>query len=165
MDKMENEKCLSLEDTEQLCRLYLDCKLSLLEEAELHYVLGILPYRSSVIDEAKILMDISLSCAMECENQKISFIKKTNNKNTQKTFFRRLGMVAASIALIVIAGIPVARYINKQKDFYYQVFTNGKEMSQDKAIIIAEGELERIDNFFEYMENISLEQQHMIESL
>ena len=35
----DNTNILTLQDIEELCRLYLDCELSVLEEQELEYVL------------------------------------------------------------------------------------------------------------------------------
>lgn len=36
----EHDVKLTLQETEQLCRLYMDCQLTVLEETELQYVLG-----------------------------------------------------------------------------------------------------------------------------
>lgn len=159
MDNLEKEKYLSLEETEQLCRLYMECKLSLLEEAELQYVLGLLPYNSPIIEEVRTLMNISLSC--ELESKERLNIKPKNKKN----LFRRTLLVAASVAIIICVGIPIYSHFKQESELYCQVFSNGHELSQDKAIIIAEGELERIDQFFENINNIESEQQQKIESL
>ena len=35
----QNANHITLEEAEQLCRLYMDCQLSVLEETELEYVL------------------------------------------------------------------------------------------------------------------------------
>lgn len=56
----EHDVKLTLQETEQLCRLYMDCKLTVLEETELQYVLGKMPYSSPCIDEARMLMGVSL---------------------------------------------------------------------------------------------------------
>lgn len=49
----DNSQILSLQETEELCRLYLECRLSLLEERELQYVLSKMSYSSPVIDETR----------------------------------------------------------------------------------------------------------------
>lgn len=54
----ELDHILTLQETEQLCRLYMECRLSVLEEAELEYILGKLPYSSPVIDDARTLMAV-----------------------------------------------------------------------------------------------------------
>ena len=159
MDNLDKEKYLSVEETEQLCRLYMECGLTRLEEVELQYVLGILPYSTPVIDEARVLMNISLS-SQAGQNEGTSV--KTEGK--KKNITRRILMIAASIVLILSVGIPVFLHFRRHSDFYCQVFTNGKEVSRDKAIVIAEGELERIDRFFENMQTIESEQQQKTES-
>lgn len=57
----EQDIKLTLQETEQLCRLYMDCRLSVLEETELQYVLGKLPYSSPCIDEVRMLMGHQIS--------------------------------------------------------------------------------------------------------
>ena len=48
MDKREKDTYLSIGEIEQLCILYMECRLSILEEAELHYVLGRVEYLSLI---------------------------------------------------------------------------------------------------------------------
>lgn len=52
----DNDQILNLQETEELCRLYLECQLSVLEERELQYILGKLDYSSPIIDEARQAM-------------------------------------------------------------------------------------------------------------
>lgn len=56
----EHDVKLTLQETEQLCRLYMDCRLTVLEETELQYVLGKMPYSSPCIDEVRMLMGVSI---------------------------------------------------------------------------------------------------------
>ncbi|MDE6560690.1 MAG: hypothetical protein K2K75_04870 [Muribaculaceae bacterium] len=156
---MEKDKYLSIEETEQLCRLYMECRLTLLEEAELQYVLGLLPYDSPIIEEVRRLMDISLSC--EIETQESQLFKPGKKKN----IIKNLLLVAASVVLLLSIGIPIYYHFEQESELYCQVFSNGQEVSKDKALVIAEGELERIDQFFENIKNIESEQQQQIESL
>ena len=51
---------LTFQEIEQLCVLYMDCRLSVLEETELQYVLGKLPYSSPCIDEVRMLMGMEV---------------------------------------------------------------------------------------------------------
>lgn len=160
MDNLEKDKYLSLEETEQLCRLYMDCRLSLLEEAELQYVLGLLDYSSQIIDETRTLLDISLSCEIEQKEQ-----KQTSKNGKKKSIFKRILFAAASVVLILSIGFPIYRHFKEESELYCQVFAHGQELSRDKAIAIAESELARIDKFFENIENIESEQQQKIESI
>ncbi len=83
MDNLEKYKYLSFEETEHLCRLYMDCQLTLLEETELQYVLGFLDYSSPIIDQTRSLMDISLSFEMDQKEQ-------IHNKNKKKGLIKRM---------------------------------------------------------------------------
>ena len=159
MDNLEKDKYLSLDETEQLCRLYMECKLTLLEEAELQYILGILPYDSPIIEEVRRLMDISMSCGMESQESQLF------NPGKKKNLIKKTLLVAASVILLLSIGIPIYYHFEQESDLYCQVFSNGQEVSKDKALVIAEGELERIDQFFENMKSIESEQQQKIESL
>lgn len=160
MDNLEKEKYLSFEETEQLCRLYMDCQLNLLEETELQYVLGFIDYSSPIIDEVRALMNISLSCELE-QNKKT----QKNKKGKKKGLFKRILYAAASVALILSIGFPIYKHFKEESELYCLVFANGQEVSPEKAIAIAESELARIAQFFENMQNIESEQQQKIESL
>ncbi len=159
MDNLEKEKYLSIEETEQLCRLYFECKLTLIEEAELQYVLTQLAYNSPIIEETRRLMNISLACELERK-------ERLNTKpKDKKKFLRKILLAAASVAIIICVGIPIYSHFKQESELYCQVFSYGKEVSHEKAIAIAESELERIDKFFENMKSIESEQQQKIESL
>lgn len=159
MDNLEKDKYLSIEETEQLCRLYMECRLTLLEEAELQYVLGLLPYSTPIIEEVRTLMNISLSCELECKESQLKIPGK------KKNFIRKALIVAASVVVLLSVGIPIYLHFKQESELYCQVFSNGQEVSRDKALAIAEGELERIDKFFEDMKSVESEQQKKIESV
>lgn len=159
MDNLEKDKYISIEETEQLCRLYMECRLTLLEEAELQYVLGLLPYSTPIIEEVRTLMNISLSCELECKESQLKIPGK------KKNFIRKALIVAASVVVLLSVGIPIYLHFKQESELYCQVFSNGQEVSKDKALAIAEGELERIDKFFEDMKSVESEQQKKIESV
>ena len=52
---------ITVEEAEQLCRLYIDCQLSVLEETELEYVLMQSGLDSPLISETRTMMGISRS--------------------------------------------------------------------------------------------------------
>lgn len=56
---MEQVKDLTIEEIEALCRLYNECRLSVLEETELEYVLHCTTLSTDLINETKSLMGIS----------------------------------------------------------------------------------------------------------
>ena len=62
---------LTLQETERLCRLYMDCRLTVLEETELEYVLGHMPYRSALIDDVRRVMgfrSLNVHLAVSCSD-------------------------------------------------------------------------------------------------
>ena len=160
MDKLEKEIYLSLKETEQLCHLFMDCRLTRLEEAELLYLLEKLPYSSPIIDEVREMMSIEMSLASK------STAKDDVATNKRKRYgIKTLIMIAASVVLLLSIGISAYLHSESEDDFYCQVYSYGKEISRDKAVIIAEDELERIDSFLEHIKDIEEEQQYKIESL
>ena len=50
---------LTAQETERLCREYIDCQLSMLEEAELEYVLRMTDFESPSSNDVKTIMGIS----------------------------------------------------------------------------------------------------------
>ncbi len=67
----EHDVTLTLHETEQLCRLYMDCQLTVLEETELQYVLGKMPYSSPCIDEVRTLMGAPIPMGVKKPSKKI----------------------------------------------------------------------------------------------
>ena len=63
----------SIEEVERLCQLYIDCQLSVLEEAELEYVLRHCHFASTIINETKDLMAISRTLKLKAAKQHKGF--------------------------------------------------------------------------------------------
>ncbi len=102
----DNDHILTLRETEQLCRMYLDCQLSVLEERELQYILGKVAYRSEVIDEAREAMLAEGLVLRASEVSEISEIPKTERKRPR---LRRIALIAgAAAAVTILLGLPVA---------------------------------------------------------
>lgn len=131
----EQNHQLTFEETEQLCRLYLDCRLSVLEEAELQYVLGKLPYESPIIDEVRMLAGIVLRPQVDC--------KALRSRRRRRIIHLTTGM-AASIVLAIgiffsitwrhdVAGPSVIAY------------ENGQRLNQQKAQAAVEASIARAE--------------------
>ena len=60
-----NTDRLSVQELEELCRLYLDCRLTRPQEQELHFVLPHEDAHSELIDEDRGLMDFELRLSMD----------------------------------------------------------------------------------------------------
>lgn len=124
---------LTLQETEQLCRLYMDCKLSVLEETELQYVLGKLPYSSPCIDEVRMLMGLSL---------KRSIIRKTVSPPYLRRILTLTIGMAASIALL-IGFFGYGSKSHNAPDNYIVAYENGHRLSRHQAEAAVEASIEK----------------------
>lgn len=62
---------ITVEEAEKLCRLYMDCQLSVLEETELEYVLMQSELDSPLINETRVLMGISRSVNLRAKEKRL----------------------------------------------------------------------------------------------
>ncbi len=67
----QNAKHITMEEAEQLCRLYMDCQLSVLEETELEYVLMQSELDSPLLRETRALMGISRSVNLQAKKKRL----------------------------------------------------------------------------------------------
>ena len=67
----QKAKHITMEDAEQLCRLYMDCQLSVLEETELEYVLMQSELDSPLLRETRALMGISRSVYLQAKKKRL----------------------------------------------------------------------------------------------
>ncbi|MCH5219973.1 MAG: hypothetical protein J1F20_05320 [Muribaculaceae bacterium] len=82
---------LSVGELETLCNLYIECKLSVLEETELYYVLLKTDKDSALINETKVIMGIE---------QKIAYSKPTIV--SKKPFYKRFAFYGAAVCITII---------------------------------------------------------------
>ena len=98
----QNANHLTLEEAEQLCRLYMDCQLSVLEETELEYVLMQSELDSPLLHETRALMGISRSVNLQAK---------------KKSLFVTWGWRAAACVAILIGCVALLRnHITTEKD-------------------------------------------------
>ena len=90
----QNANHITLEEAEQLCRLYMDCQLSVLEETELEYVLMLSELDSPLLRETRALMGISRSVNLQAK---------------KKRLFVTWGWRAAACAAILIGCVALLR--------------------------------------------------------
>ena len=67
----QNAKHITVEEAEQLCRLYMDCQLSVMEETELEYVLMQSELDSPLLRETRALMGISRSVNLQAKKKRL----------------------------------------------------------------------------------------------
>lgn len=98
----QNAKHITMEEAEQLCRLYMDCQLSVLEETELEYVLMLSELDSPLLRETRALMGISRSVNLQAK---------------KKSLFVTWGWRAAACVAILIGSVALLRnHITTEKD-------------------------------------------------
>ena len=151
----EQDVKLTLQETEQLCRLYMDCRLSVLEETELQYVLGKLPYSSPCIDEVRMLMGLTIS-------------KNAAKSSTNKTRFwrsRAVISIAASVSILLIAGITLFRNqsINEHNPSeMYIAYADGHKVSQEHTIRQVEADMKTEEDLLNHIEELESQEQRMV---
>ena len=120
----QNPKHITMEDAEQLCRLYMDCQLSVLEETELEYVLMLSELDSPLLSETRALMGISRSVNLQAK---------------KKRLFVAWGWRAAACVAVLIGCVALLRnHITTETDSIAN--NQGTELSVEKAKDIAKSE-------------------------
>ena len=98
----QDTRHITIEEAEQLCRLYMDCQLSVLEETELEYVLMRSELDSPLLHETRALMGISRSVNLQAK---------------KKSLFVTWGLRAAACAVILIGCVALLRnHVTTEKD-------------------------------------------------
>lgn len=132
-----HDEQFTIEEVESLCLLFQDCKLSVLEETELEYVLMHCDFDSPVITETKELMAISRS------------VKLVEAKKPRKPILAWTIRVAACAA-IMLGVVAVFRYssLNAESE-YCIVYVAGERASDKVAHEIAEADVAKMQQFMQ----------------
>ncbi len=155
----DQDTILTFQETEELCRRYIDCQLSVLEEKELQYVLGYLQYDSPVIQEARESM------MAEGLLSKLQSNKHIPTKTHRFKWKRLTAGIAASVVITVVS-ITFVLKNHKSNDLlsdnhitpelstkdYILAYQNGKRLSHEEAIKAADESEKLINDFFAYAE-------------
>ncbi len=157
----EQDDKLTLQETEQLCRLYIDCSLSVFEETELRYFITQVDYHSPLIDEVRRIMDIDVYIADK------PFIKAYNYK---KRLFSKLFVpisIAASIAIIFSISLIFfqnSSIVQNSDQPYYIAYVDGHRLSDEAARLQIEAEKKSADDFIKEMSELQAREQQMIDN-
>lgn len=139
----EQDNNLTLQEIEQLCRLYMDCRLSVLEETELRYVLGKLPYSSPCIDDVRMLMGLRIpSEACKAKNKRFGFLRNAP----------AIG-IAASIAVtfaIAAALFAVNEFSTDNADVYIAAYSHGKRLNESEAVAATNNAIAKADSLMAF---------------
>ena len=143
----DNDTILTLQELEELCRLYLECRLSVLEEKELELILTTRDASSPLIDETRAVMGVSASMQAPCR---------------RKGWSVRHWVSAAAVALLAAVAVPlVATHLNSEE---YVSYSNGKRLEPEQAKIHAIEQMKKMDLIIENMDYIILEKQKQYEN-
>lgn len=158
----EQPDILTMQETEQLCRLYLDCQLTVLEETELGYLLTIVDYHSPLIDEVRTLMGIDAHIV-----DKLNI--KTNGR-VKSRLRKRIATIGVAAAIIIILGICLINYLNSISEInseqsYYIAYADGKRLSDEAARSRIESEKRDADAFIMKMAEIEAEERQIINDI
>lgn len=153
----EHDVKLTLQETEQLCRLYMDCQLTVLEETELQYVLGEMPYSSPCIDEVRMLMGVAIPMNV-----------KESSKKRFTWFNRNITIgIAASITILFVVGLAIFsnRTVsdNNSADVYI-AYANGQEVSHELSVQQVKSDMAQADEFLSHIAELEAQEQEQVEN-
>lgn len=142
----EQDYRLTLQETEQLCELFMDCELSVMQENELRYVLSHTEYHSTLIDDVRTLMGVELSAFDNPLTKNLPIRKRWWTKKSYLS-------IAASITILVCLGTGMFHYTSsdyssKQE---YIAYVDGHRLSQEAAKKQVETDILLADNFLNEM--------------
>lgn len=144
----EQDVKLTLQETEQLCRLYMDCGLTVLEETELQYVLGKLPYSSPCIDEVRMLMGLTIPPAAIMKKKKaFDFLKN-----------RTIVSIAASFTVLLAVGVALSfnqkfngsSASNDDTNVYIAAYRHGERLDGSEAEAATNIAMAKADSLMKY---------------
>ena len=145
------DNILTIEEVELLCRLYHECRLSVLEETELQLLLTHSPFSSPIIDETRALMNIALiSSAQQKPAASPSPMAKVSKP---RHFFRKLCLYGSIASVLLIIGVGLARS-NRVGDHYACIsYFNGVGVSGPLAERQIEAEFRRANALVAFVES------------
>lgn len=135
---------LTNKELDELCRLYMDCKLSVLEEKELEYILSHTTLTSPTIDEVKALMNIQLFPQ--------SSILTPRKKHWN---WRYTSGIAASVAVLISATFyfSATKKSNPQENesgVYITAYCNGERLNGNEAVAATNLIMAKADSLMNY---------------
>lgn len=138
-DKMN----LTVDELDELCRLYMDCKLSVLEEKELEYVLSQTSLTSPSIEEIRSLMGVLPVCSLK-------------QARAKRNWNRRLFLdIAASVVIIISVAIY---FVSPQENMlkhngspiFITAYCHGQQLNEHDAIASTNIAMSKADSLMRY---------------
>ncbi|MDE6288651.1 MAG: hypothetical protein K2M00_07700 [Muribaculaceae bacterium] len=154
----EQDIKLTVQEVEELCRLYMDCRLSVLEETELQYILGKLPYSTPLINDVRAVMGIRRvpATATVASSIKSGWLRR-----------RSILSIAASLTLLLGLGFAVINKPARQAadDAIYIAYANGQEVGREQAIRQIKADMEQADALMDHIAELEARELATIDEL
>lgn len=148
---------LSINEVETLCQLYNDCRLSVQEEAELEYILFSTRLNSELIDETRLLMELSYQ---------VKFFDMSIHHRSRKV--RTLSVwslrIAASVAILIgVFALLQIHEFNNDDGTVFIAYDEGKQLTSKMAKKMAEKEEQKVKSFMQALEVQQATEQKRVE--
>ncbi len=135
-----DELTLTIDELDELCRLYMDCRLSVLEEKELEYILSKTSFTSPLIQEVK--------CIMKLQVVKPEYIMPRNNNFPIRKYFSG---IAASLAIIFSVGYfflssKHSDLSDSDSSVFIAAYSHGEQLSYKEALNATHSAIEKADS-------------------
>ena len=153
----EQDIKLTVQEVEELCRLYMDCRLSVLEETELLYILGKLPYSTPLINDVRAVMGVRVpATATAASSIKSGWLRR-----------RSILSIAASLTLLLGLGFAVINKPARQAadDAIYIAYANGQEVGSEQAIRQIKADMEQADALMDHIAELEARELATIDEL
>ncbi|MBD5230566.1 MAG: hypothetical protein HDS66_00130 [Bacteroidales bacterium] len=157
----EQDTTLTLKEIELLCSQYLNCRLSVLEEAELEYVLGTVAYTSPIIDDTRLLMGLATASASK---QPAARLQPAESKPKRSWKMRYLLEGAAALTLLLGVGFSLTTPHNSEEEVYI-AYSDGKKLDATQSRLQAEEDMKRAEEMMAYVSNLEAREQQKITKL
>lgn len=140
----KNDLNLTIDELDHLCRLYMDCKLTVLEEKELEYILSTSTLTSSSVDEVRALMNVQLLPRPDKTLRKKSF-----------RYWKYIAGAAASLAVLLTVAISIVSswpsgYHDTQSGCSIVAYSKGKRLSDKEAVETTNIAMAKADSLMRY---------------
>lgn len=138
--RTQNEN-ISKQDLEQLCRLYNECRLSVIEERELEYMLLLTDHESGLIADTRRLMGLS-DALFKPKPEPVVFHKRYN-------FIK----IAASVAIIAVTALTYTGITRGDiPDNGYMAYADGHRIDDPEAMEQVAADMAKAEAFILHME-------------
>ncbi len=164
----EDNEILTRQETEQLCRAYLEGGLTVMEETELRYLLDTQPYKSPVIDEARESMLAEMLLMREIVSK-----KKLKSKPRFKWLRRTMGIAATLTVILALSAIFSKSGNNRDMmiaDSHYSMsavdeaevtviaYEGGKRLSHDASVAAVNESMRKAESLMAMAEAREMEE-------